>query len=378
MILALSNRRNRVMKLRLFGCAAAFVLAGTLCVSAQEAEPKMKESPSNASPRTESKGSSRATEMKESRENGKSQGAESAPDRGKADRADRKEGPKETGARENRPGNDDRPNKKDKADTAADKSDKDRQKGTSSAGAEDTKPAREKSAEQDGASKSSPTAQSKQDGGKAEDQRAKSDQASDRNDQAGKNVQLSAEKRDRVQSSFKSDLKLKRETKVDVDISIGSRAPRTWAFAPVPVTVVEIVPEYRGYVVAYVEDEYVICDPDTYEIVAVLPASSSDSLASTGRSTGEAGTGGKCSASLTLSETERTAILTEVEMSEEVGISGVTVGWSVPSDIELRTLPNSVVDRYGELSACRYFVVDDQVALVDPDEDKVVLLIDHE
>ncbi len=29
--------------------------------------------------------------------------------------------------------------------------------------------------------------------------------------------------------------------------------------------------KYRGYVYAYVDDEYVICDPDTYEIVAVLP-----------------------------------------------------------------------------------------------------------
>lgn len=364
------------MKLRLFGCAAAYVLAGTLCVSAQESEPKMKEGSSEASPRTESKGSSHATEMKETQENSRSQGAGNAPDRGKADPADQKAESKESGVRENRPGNDDPRDTKDKAGKAADKLDKERKKGISNAGAEDAKPSREKSAEPDGASKSPSTA-TKQDSGKTEDQRTKREQASERKDKTGKNVQLSADKRDRVQSSFRSDLKLKRETKVDVDISIGSRAPRTWAFAPVPITVVEIVPEYRGYVVAYVEDEYVICDPDTYEIVAVLPASGSDSLASTGRSTGEAGIGSKCSTSLTLSEADRTAILTEVEMSEEVGISGVTVGWSVPSDIELKTLPTSIVDRSSALSACRYFVVDHQVALVDPDEDKVVLLIEH-
>ena len=61
-------------------------------------------------------------------------------------------------------------------------------------------------------------------------------------------------------------------TDVDIDISVGRRLPRDWHFAPVPITVIELVPEYRDYVFVYVEDEYVICDPDTYEVVAVIPA----------------------------------------------------------------------------------------------------------
>ena len=60
---------------------------------------------------------------------------------------------------------------------------------------------------------------------------------------------------------------------MNIDISVGRRLPRDWDFAPVPIVVVEIVPEYRDYVFVWVEDEYLICDPVTYEVVAVIPAS---------------------------------------------------------------------------------------------------------
>ena len=48
----------------------------------------------------------------------------------------------------------------------------------------------------------------------------------------------------------------------------------------------------------------------------------------------------------------------------------------VPSEIALERFPEPVLAEAAELSACRYFVADDQLAIVDPDEDKVVLLID--
>jgi hypothetical protein len=185
-------------------------------------------------------------------------------------------------------------------------------------------------------------------------------------------VDLSGEKRNRVQAGFRSHGDIKRVTDVNVRISVGSRAPREWTFVPVPTAVIEIVPEYRGYVFAYVGDDYVVCDPDTYEIVAVLPASGS------GGSYASSGSGSsKCSSSLTLSEDDREAIIRSVELQNEVDVSGVTVGWSVPNDLELRTLPPTVIERRSELGPCRYFVTDGQVALVDPDEDRVVLLIEQ-
>ena len=55
----------------------------------------------------------------------------------------------------------------------------------------------------------------------------------------------------------------------------------------------------------------------------------------------------------------------------------LAVGWSVPKDITLHEFSGPVLDRADELGACRYFVADDSIAVVDPDDSKVVLLIDR-
>lgn len=372
------------MKLRLFGCAAAFALAGSLCASAQEGpDSKMKDRGPDA-PAAESREKAPAREMKEApAERSKSaeralEGSSGKPERAerKAEKADKSDSKAERKAAKD-DSNDAPAKKKANSEAAADKSKGEGSKKASDSAANDSKDdttkADRKAASGDTKDDNERSAQSKDEGSKAD--RKDRDQASDRSDGAAKNVQITADKRDRVQSSLR-DVNIKHETKVDVNISIGSRAPRTWAFVPVPVAVVELVPEYRGYVVAYVEDDYVICDPDTYEVVAVLPASGSG-YASTGRSSGEAGMGGQCTTSLTLSNSDRDAILDAVEMNDEIEASDVTVGWSVPSDVELRALPRSIVDRSAALDGCRYIVVDGQIALVNPDQNEVVLLIER-
>ena len=186
-----------------------------------------------------------------------------------------------------------------------------------------------------------------------------------------KHVDLSGDKRERVQGAFRDKGDFKRRTDVDIDISIGRRLPRHWHFVPVPITVIEIVPEYRDYVFVYVEDEYVICDPVTYEVVAVIPAGGG------GRTYAGGGSGDReCSTRSRLSEDQRELILQSVRLGREVDVSDLEVGWSVPQDIELEKFPTAVLSEAGELAACRYFIADDQLAIVDPDDDKVVLLID--
>ena len=97
-----------------------------------------------------------------------------------------------------------------------------------------------------------------------------------------KQVDLSGDKRDRVQTALRDKGDVKHRTDVNIDISVGRRLPRDWDFAPVPIVVVEIVPEYRDYVFVWVEDEYLICDPVTYEVVAIIPASRQSSRARAG------------------------------------------------------------------------------------------------
>lgn len=59
---------------------------------------------------------------------------------------------------------------------------------------------------------------------------------------------------------------------MNFSISVGTRVPRSVHFVTLPSEIVRIVPQYRGYEYFLVEDEIVIIDPQTLEIVAVIPA----------------------------------------------------------------------------------------------------------
>jgi hypothetical protein len=59
-------------------------------------------------------------------------------------------------------------------------------------------------------------------------------------------------------------------TNVNFSISVGTRVPQTVRLAPLPATVVAIVPEYRGYLYFVVEERIIIVEPDTHEIVLII------------------------------------------------------------------------------------------------------------
>jgi hypothetical protein len=228
----------------------------------------------------------------------------------------------------------------------------------------------DRAAKRDGASKDGPDS-AETERAKPDD-RAKQAQGDRKSPDEAKKADLSGERKERVRSAFREGRGVKRRKDVDIDIVVGARLPTAWDYAPVPVLVVETVPEYRGYVYTYVEDEYVIADPVTYEVVAVLPADGGPAYA------GGGGGAGVCSETLALTEDERALIVKSIQIVDEVEAANVTVGWTVPSDIELKAFPQPIVERSGKLEPCRYFVVDDQIAIVDPEEDTVVLLVEHD
>lgn len=191
--------------------------------------------------------------------------------------------------------------------------------------------------------------------------------------EAAKHVELTGNKRDRLKTAFREAPNAKHRTDVHADLTVGHRLPRDFDFVTVPRAVVEIVPEYRDYLFAYIDDDYVICDPETYEIVSVIPAGGGPSYASGEES-------GRCSERLSLSADDRDLIVRAVERegpSRKVDVSHLTVGWSVPRDVELQRFPEQLVSQVRELSSCRYFMAEDQIAVVNPDEDKVVAVINR-
>ena len=91
--------------------------------------------------------------------------------------------------------------------------------------------------------------------------------------QGGGSVQLSENQRSQIKTIIGrgSGPRLSRSN-VDFSISVGTRVPRSVHFVTLPEEIVLIVPQYRGYDYFLIEDEIVIVDPRTLEIVAVIPA----------------------------------------------------------------------------------------------------------
>jgi Protein of unknown function (DUF1236) len=89
--------------------------------------------------------------------------------------------------------------------------------------------------------------------------------------QAGAGAKLSSEQRTKITTIIR-DQHVAPVANVDFAISVGTRVPREIGFRPLPVEIVTIYPEWRGYEFFLVRDQIVVVDPRTLEIVDVLPA----------------------------------------------------------------------------------------------------------
>jgi hypothetical protein len=88
---------------------------------------------------------------------------------------------------------------------------------------------------------------------------------------------LSTEQRTKIRETVIRESNAPRLARNDLNInlSVGERIPRDRIHIrplPLPATIVEIEPQWRGYEYFLVGDEVVVVDPDTLEIVAVIPA----------------------------------------------------------------------------------------------------------
>ncbi len=78
-----------------------------------------------------------------------------------------------------------------------------------------------------------------------------------------------AEKRTQIVSAIKSE-KIEETTNVNFNISVGATVPGNVRLHPLPARIVEIYPEWRGYDVIFVNGRYIICRPQTHEIVYII------------------------------------------------------------------------------------------------------------
>lgn len=82
---------------------------------------------------------------------------------------------------------------------------------------------------------------------------------------------LTQEQRTKITTTIKQT-NVRPVTNVNFSISVGATVPRTVELHPLPPTVIEVYPQWRGYRFVLVKDEIIIIEPDTYRIVAVIDA----------------------------------------------------------------------------------------------------------
>ncbi|HEY2134885.1 MAG TPA: DUF1236 domain-containing protein [Xanthobacteraceae bacterium] len=85
-------------------------------------------------------------------------------------------------------------------------------------------------------------------------------------------VNLSPEQKTRIHQVIIGDRAAPRVASANFQLNVGVRVPHDVRLAPLPPTLVEIEPRWRGFEYFLVGDEIVIVDPHTLEIVAVIEA----------------------------------------------------------------------------------------------------------
>jgi hypothetical protein len=89
--------------------------------------------------------------------------------------------------------------------------------------------------------------------------------------QAGAGGKLSGEQRTRIGTVIRGQ-HVQPVAKVNFSISVGTRVPHEMSFHPLPPEVVTYYPEWRGYEFFLVNEQIIVVDPRTFEIVAVIDA----------------------------------------------------------------------------------------------------------
>jgi Protein of unknown function (DUF1236) len=175
---------------------------------------------------------------------------------------------------------------------------------------------------------------------------------------------LDPQKKERLSAAI-SRLDARPISRVDFSISVGAAVPEHVSLRPLPTTIVEIVPQYRGYDFFVVRDELVIVEPRTHKIVDVIERSGPSHARAERRE------------HIKLSDQQREVIRKHVSSQRITTGSSrreieVEVGKRLPDTVEIESFPEEVYRDAPELRSYRYIDRGGDVYLVDPSDREVI------
>jgi hypothetical protein len=148
------------------------------------------------------------------------------------------------------------------------------------------------------------------------------------------------------------------KTRVQVNVSVGARIPRSVRLHPLPAVILSSAPSYRGYsYFVEADDTIVIVDPRTYVVVDVIPASTR-------------------AAGLRLTPDQMRLIYRSVPKDRTADVRvRLALGAEVPASVTLLRFPGDIRAQVPEVSRYRYIVAGRDVVIVDPDDREIALVI---
>ncbi|HEU0082026.1 MAG TPA: DUF1236 domain-containing protein, partial [Bradyrhizobium sp.] len=153
---------------------------------------------------------------------------------------------------------------------------------------------------------------------------------------------------------------------IDVQLNIGERLPPRVRPRPLPPDIVRIAPQYRDYRYTVVNDQIVIVDPRTSQVVDVIreprSAAQTTSRVKHGR--------------MVITQDQREALKQAARRMTTVGSTSPSGSMPDSSCLTLQPVPEELVRSNPELGSYRYLAIGDQVVLIDPRQGKIVEVVD--
>jgi Protein of unknown function (DUF1236) len=160
-----------------------------------------------------------------------------------------------------------------------------------------------------------------------------------------------------------------RNENVNIRVNVGERLPPRVEAERLPPDIVRIVPQYRDYEYTVIDNRVAIVDPRSREIV--------DFFDESGPGYGSASYSGGSRGRVVISDDTRTRLRELARRSSTtVGSTASSGGGSGPTCLSLQPVPDELARNHPELSSYSYLAIGDEVVLVDPQQQKVVQVID--
>jgi uncharacterized protein DUF1236 len=210
--------------------------------------------------------------------------------------------------------------------------------------------------------------------------RSRRERVDRRQDTARGSIVPSDSQRTRVSSRFAARLdrlNVPALSRSRLSVSIGAIVPSTIRLYDVPVDIVDIYPGFRGHKFVVVDDEVVIIEPRTRRVMTTIPladeALASGSLARS--TTGSAPSGER----IRLLPEQRT-IIRDTLLQEPVCHYEQRLEFFLvipfPTTVRVCEFPERVVSEVPAVSRYRYVTRGEEVLIVDPEEQRVVEVIE--